>query len=155
MNMNLLNFSLTTIILYVSLFIGFLLAIIAKEEMKQGKKYFIMLQKVILILLFSFLLIYLRLSNILTVIVLIAVLIPLLKSEKNINVSPYIYLIFGVILHLSSKILNLFIIESSLIFLYGLPAGSLLTGKNKKESIMHILKNSGFIIVAILLFLFF
>jgi len=153
--MNILNYSLTATISYIGLFIGFFLATIAKEEMKQGKKYFLILQKIILISTFLFLLIYLRLNNILTVIVLIAILIPLLKTEKKIDTSPYIYMILAVILYLSSKIPELLIIESSLIFLYGLPTGSLLTGKKKKESIINILKDLGFIIVAIGLFLLF
>lgn len=153
--MNLLNYSLAAIISYMGLFIGFFLAIIAKEELREGKKYFIYLQKIILLLIFVFLLIYLRLNNILTVIVLIAILIPLLKTEKTLNTSPYIYPILAVILYLSSKTLNLFIIESSLIFLYGLPTGSLLTGKKKKESIINILANIPFILIAIILFLIF
>ncbi len=153
--MNLLTYSLAAILAYLGLFLGLLLAIIAKEEMKQGKKYFLMLQKLILLLLFLFLLIYLRLSNILTVIILLAILIPILRTEKRINTSPYIYMILGVAIYLSSKIPDLFIIESSLVFIYGLPTGSLLAEKSKKKSIINLLKNIGLIITAVSFFLFF
>ncbi len=153
--MNILNYSLTAIISYLGLLIGFLLAVIAKEELKPGKKYFIFLQTIILLLIFLFLLIFIKLIYLLVLLILASIIIYCLKRNKEFNELPYIYIILSVIFFLSSKILNLFIIESSLIFLYGLPTGSLLTKKSKKETIVDILKNIGFVIVAIILFLIF
>lgn len=153
--MNLLNYSLTAIISYIGLFVGFILAIIAKEEIKPGKKYFIFLQKLILLLIFIFLLVFIKLNYILVLLILVFIVIYLLKTKKEFNESPYIYIVLSVVFYLSLKILSLFVIESSLIFIYGLPTGSLLTKKSKKESITNILKNVGFVIVAIILFLIF
>ena len=155
--MNVLNYSLAAIISYLGLSIGLILAIIAKEELKAGKKYFILLQKAILLLIFIFLIYFLKFNLINLIIVLLFIFIYLIKYywNKRINESFYIYLILSIIFYISSKSLNLFIIESSLIFLYGLPTGTLLTTKNKKESIINILKNMLFIILAIILFFLF
>lgn len=153
--MNLLNYSLAAIITYLGLFTGFILAITAKEELKPGKKYFIFLQKVILLLIFIFLLIFVDLNYVLVLLILIFILIQILRRKKDFNELPYTYIILAIIFYLSSKKLNLFIIESSLIFLYGIPTGTLLTKKSKKEAIINILKNIVFIIVAIILFLIF
>lgn len=153
--MNLLNYSLATIIAYLGLFIGFLLAIIAKEEIKPGKKYFIFLQKIILLLIFISLLIFIDLNYLLVLLISAFIVIYLSKTKKEFNKLPYIYILLSIIFYLSSKKLNLFIIESSLIFLYGLPTGSLLTKKSKKETIINILTNIPFILIAIILFLIF
>lgn len=154
--MNLLNYSLTALISYSGLFIGFILALIAKEELKAGKKYFIQLQKIILLLIFIFLIIFIKLNY--TLFLLIFIIIIGLKKygKKDFNELVYIYIILGIIFYLSSKNSNLLAIESSLIFLYGLPTGSLLyKDKDKKETILNILKNSGFVFLAIILFLLF
>jgi len=153
--MNVLNYSLTAVIAYLGLFIGFILAITAKEELKAGKKYFIFLQKVILLLIFIFLLLFIDLDYILVLLILAFIIVAVLKRRTKFNELPYIYIILAVIFYLSSKKLNLFIIESSLIFLYGLPTGSLLTKRDKKETVINILANIPFILIAIILFLIF
>lgn len=155
--MNLLNYFLAAIISYFGLFVGFILAIIAKEELKQGKKYFIFLQKIILLLIFIFLLIFIKLNYLLVLLILIFILIYILKNylKKQFNELSYIYIILSIIFYISSKELNLFVIESSLIFLYGLPTGTLLIRKSKKETIINILKNVGFVVMAIIIFLIF
>lgn len=153
--MNLLNYSLAAIISYLGLFVGFILAITAKEELKAGRKYFIFLQKIILLLIFVFLLIFVKLNYLLVLLILVFIVIYISKRKKEFNELPYIYIILSIIFYISSKELNLFVIESSLIFLYGLPTGTLLTRKSKVGSIVNILKNVGFVIIAIILFLIF
>jgi len=150
--MNLLNYSLTAVISYLGLFVGFILALMAKEEMKDGRKYFLFLQKVILLLVFVFLLVFIDLNYILVLLMLAFIVVYLLKRKNKL---VYIYILLGVIFHLSSKMLNLFVIESSLIFLYGIPTGSLLMKKDKKETLIGILKNVWFFLVAMVLFLIF
>jgi len=153
--MNLLNYSLAALIAYIGLFIGFILAIIAKEEIKPGKKYFILLQKIILLLIFIFLLLFINLKYVVVLLILAFILISILRTKKEFNELPYIYIILAIIFYLSSKNLNLFIIESSLIFLYGVPIGTLMTKKSKKETIIELLKNIPFILIAVILFLIF
>lgn len=153
--MNLLNYSLSALVVYLSLVVGFILAIIAKEELKAGKKYFLFLQKIILLLIFIFLLIYIDLNYVLVLLILAFIAVHLLKTKKESDKLPYLYIILAVIFYLSSKNRNLFVIESSLMFLYGLPTGTLLTGKSKKETVINILKNIVFVLMAVLLFLIF
>lgn len=153
--MNLLNYSLAAIISYLGLFAGFILASMAKEELKAGKKYFIFLQKIILLLIFIFLLIYIDLNYIMVLLILFFIAIYTLKRKKEFNELPYIYIVLSIIFYLSSKNLDLFVIESSLIFLYGLPTGSLMTKKSKKEAVINILKNAGFVVVVVVLYLVF
>ncbi len=150
--MNILNYSLTAVVSYLGLFVGLILALMAKEEMKDGRKYFLFLQKLILLLVFVFLLVFINLNYILVLLILAFILVYLLRRKNELM---YIYIILGVIFYLSSKTLNLFVIESSLIFLYGIPTGSLLRKRDEKGTVMGILKNVGFVIVAIVLFLIF
>lgn len=153
--MNILNYSLSAIISYLGLFIGFFLALIAKEEIRPGKKYFILLQKVILLLIFIFLIVNIELNYQIILLFLVFAILQIYRTKKEFNELPYTYIILAIIFYISSKRLNLFIIESSLIFLYGLPTGSLLTKKSKKETIINLSKNIGFVIVAIILLLLF
>jgi len=153
--MNLLNYSLIALVSYLGLFVGLILAIIAKEELKSGKKYFLFLQKLLLLLIFIFLLIFIGLNYISVLLIFMFIMISLLKRKKEFNELPYTYIILAVVFYLSSKKLNPYIIESSLIFLYGIPTGTLLTEKSKKKSIINILKNVGFILITIILYLVF
>ena len=153
--MNLLNYSLIALVSYQGLFVGLILAIIAKEELKSGKKYFLFLQKLLLLLIFIFLLIFIGLNYISVLLIFMFIMISLLKRKKEFNELPYTYIILAVVFYLSSKKLNPYIIESSLIFLYGIPTGTLLTEKSKKKSIINILKNVGFILITIILYLVF
>jgi hypothetical protein len=148
--MNLLIYTLTAVIAYLGLFMGFTLAIIAKEEVKPGKKNLILVKKMILLIIFIALLMYTEVNYIIVLLVVAFAIIQLQKTEKT----PLVYTILAVIFYLASKNLNLFMIESSLIFLYGLPTGTLLTEKNKTDTLINILKNIIFF-VTILLFLTF
>lgn len=151
--MNFLNYSLTALVCFVGLFAGFFLAIIAKEELKIGKKYFVFLQKIILLLIFVFLLVFIKLNYILVLLILAFIAVYAAKNyfKDKFDEMFYVYIILAVIFYLSSKELNLFIIESSLIFLYGLPSGSLLMRKSKKETLLCIIRNIDFVLIAMAL----
>ncbi len=154
--MNFLNYSLTAIVAYLGLLVGYVLSLIAKEELKSGKKYFIFLQKALLSLIFIFLLV-MGFSYIAVLLLLACIVNYVMKNylKKKFDDIIYTYIILSIIFYLSSKTLNLFTIEASLIFLYGLPTGTLLSTNSKKESTIDILKNIIFVVVAILLFLIF
>lgn len=152
--MNFLNYSIISIISYSGLFLGFLLAIIAKEEIKQGERYFILLKKTILALIFIFLLILKTKDHLTTTLILAFVILYMIKTKKEFNELPYIYIILGLVLYTSSKNLELLMIESSLIFILGFPVGTLLTKKDKKRTLKEIIKNIGLVISAIIPFFF-
>lgn len=154
--MQLLNYSLISVISFSGLLVGMILAFTAKEELEPGKKYFMLLQKIILLLIFVFLLnffnvnLYLRIISYILFIFLMAFNI---KSQR-------IYPVLGVVFFLSSKDINLFITNSILIFFYGFPTGSLFAKKLIKKKKLVVLKNIflnyfWFIVIAIALKLIF
>jgi len=150
--MQLINYSLISLMSFSGLFVGMLLAFTAKEELEPGKKYFILLQKLTLLLILIFLLnffninLYLRITIYILFIFLIGI---------NIK-SQVIYPILAVVFFLSSKDTNLFITNSILIFFYGFPSGSLFAEKliKKKKSFVFnklLLTYFWFILIAIVL----
>ena len=140
--MNILNYSLAVIISYLGLFIGFFLALIAKEEIKPGKKNLILIKKIILLLIFVFLIVNTKLNYQIIILFLVFAILQIYRTKKEFNELPYTYIILAIIFYMASKNTTLFVIESSLIFLYGLPTGSLLTKKSKKETIINLDRKS-------------
>jgi hypothetical protein len=67
--------------------------------------------------------------------------LKLLKIAKKPEIKQYIvYAILAIAFFLSSKLSNIFIMNSSLILIYGFPAGTMLTEpKNKAKSFRKIL----------------
>ncbi len=112
---------LVPIIAFSGIFIGLLLKKIAKEEIKFGKfggKYFIWMKRIILLLLIIMLLYFS--DNYLFIIagIIIGLILGVFLSE-------YLFLgMISVIGFLQSK--DILLIISSLIFLYGMPYGSIL-----------------------------
>ena len=135
--MQLLNYSLISLISFSGLLIGMVLAFTAKEELKPGKKYFILMQKIILLLILIFLLNFFTINIYLRIIIYILFILLMIINIK----SQIIYLALGVMFFLSSKDINLFIINSILIFLHGFPTGSLFTKKLIKKKKSFVLKN--------------
>ena len=150
--MNFLSYSLTALISFLGLITGMIVMYMAKEEQKPGGKYFILLQKIILLLIVISMLYFLKLDLIIFIIILSIIIISYIKKYKNKELieSCYIYPILGLIFYLSSKNKSLIIIESSLIFLYGITTGSLLM--KKSANMKNILINTSFIFVAILFY---
>ena len=150
--MQLINYSLISLISFSGLLVGMILAFTAKEELGPGKKYFLLLQKLTLLLILIFLLnffninLYLRITIYFLFIFLVTI---------NIK-SQIIYPILGVVFFLSSEDINLFITTSILIFFYGFPTGSLFAKKLIKRKKLVVLKNIlltyfWFILIAIVL----
>ena len=146
--MNFLNFGLAAIVSYLGLIAGLIIMKASIEEQKAGKKYFIFFRKILLLLIIIFILYYLRLDIIILVLIALIFIITLIKVEE----SYFIYPLLGIMLFLSSVNLNLLLIESFLIFSYGLVSASLLF--NKKNYVEIAFKHVSFLIVAILLFSF-
>ena len=118
--MEFLNYSLVVIICFIGIYAGFLLGIIAKEELKAGKKYFLLFQKILFAV--AILSTIVVINKIYLTIALFFILAYFMVYSRRI----FIYLVFGVLLFLNSRYGNLFLMQSGLIFLYGLAEGSLL-----------------------------
>lgn len=140
------NYFFASIASFLGLFAGFVLIKIAPEEQKPLQKYFDLLRKIILFLIFAFLIFYYY-GDWLYFIVLISLIAFLLLIEYKLkNHAILTYAILGILFYLSSRNISLFAIESSLIFLYGLPTASLIHDKGKSK---HKLFLYGIIFVAI------
>ena len=150
MMVNLLQFSLTLIIVYASLFIGYALSIIAKEEIKPGKKYFDALKKILMITIF-FLPIILTKGNVWLVrvaIIGIGFTIGVHIIKMKFDLDMLYYPLFGILLALVANNKNILITQASLIFLYGLPVGSTLRKPNTKD----LVKLSLYLVTALVTF---
>jgi hypothetical protein len=139
--MNSLTVALSSIVAVSGLGCGVALAYIAPEELKDGKKYFIALQKIIASLIIYF---FLRLFGIHYLISAIAVLVFFLShwysnTEKIKYYSEITYGIFALILFAAQKNANYFFLTAILIFLYGFPTGSIEMQK-KKGAIVRLIK---------------
>lgn len=102
---------------------GFVMAHFTKEELKPGKKYFEILKKILLIII-AFIVIYENISFSLEI------LIPFFFGILAGYIVKKEYLYFGIILKSNLYVLG------SLIFIYGLPAGTKHYMKKKKEKII-------------------
>jgi len=152
--MAILNYALATLITFSGIFVGFILALVAKEELEPGKGYFILLQNLIFSLIIFFLLYFNDLSIWLAIIMALLTFIFLLKSKIN---PLAIYLSLALIFNAGFRNrLSVFILIASLILIYGIPTGSLLTYKlkNKKLKTLKniIIKYGIFVPIAIVLF---
>lgn len=142
--MEILNYALIALIVSLGLLSGRIIAWIAKEEIKPGKKYFLILQK-ILFCAVVFLLMYFNKTNVHYTWIGGLVIFAYLSWFKKIP-SYIISAVLGITLYLATLTEN-FLLISAVIFLYGFPAGSLI--KNKKEIALNIVI---FLVVAVGLF---
>ena len=109
----------------IGIIAGFFLGKYTKEELKDGEKYFIAIEKTILFILIIFLLYIIKFNPLMVLFSLIGAL-TYHKIRK-------IYFNLGLIFIL----INTFILEiSSLIFMFGLPYGSRLYYKKEKKEVI-------------------
>ena len=111
-----------SIISFIGLLIGILLAKLSPEELKPGKKYFILLKKIILIAIVISIIYYSKLS--LFGLFIGAFIGYFFKKE---------YFYFGLALVVSLQLTKFNILLASLIFIYSLPYGTLLKKNIIKE----------------------
>ena len=140
---------LAPIIAFLGFPLGLFLSFVSPEEMKPGKKYFELIQNLLLVFILFFVFDYYTLPLIISIILTVTVFLVVFYWQNK-HKSIILYLILAVLLYLSSNNPSLFALESSLIFMYGLPAGSLLQSK-KKDALKIVAKHSIFIVLVILL----
>jgi hypothetical protein len=146
-----LNYFLASIVSYLGLLLGIILIRLAPEEQKPGKKYFILSRKVLFFLIIAFLLFFYRINLIFSSLLLMFLLVLMLANKMRLEKNVLVYILLGTVFFLSSRTENLFVIESALIFLYGIPTASL---QLKKKNYFDILvRNLWFFVPVILLYL--
>lgn len=153
--MQFINYFFASLVSFLGLVIGILLVKIAPEEQKMLEGHFAFARKIFMLLIFIFLIFYYfnSLFYLLTLIF-YALFIFFIESKNGslLRKSMASYSVLGILFFLSSGNLNLFAIESSLMLLYGIPTASLLFKKSERNYYKTIFYNSGFIIIANLLF---
>ena len=153
--MQFINYFVVSLISFSGLIIGISLIKIAPEEQRALEKKFSLLRKLFLFLIFI-LVMFFYYRNIFYLLTLIAYAIFLIAIEYKIDdlfrKSIVTYAILGILFFISSKNLNLFLIESSLILLYGLPTASLMYKIREKNYYKILLYNLTFLIISNLLY---
>ena len=111
-------------------FIGMLIGYMAREELEDGKKYFRITEFFIILFLVLGFFFYFPHG---TVSFLIFLVFLTISANKKYQQDSLIYGLFGILYFLSIIDIKLFMLTSSLIFLYGLPSGSLFLEKHLRE----------------------
>ncbi len=150
------NYFMASLISFFGLILGIILIKIAPEEQKPGKKYFILLQNLFFILSIIFLLYFLKIDAgiIFLTAVLLTVYFSRIKIKDHFRKSEFLYFLLAIIFFLSSKNTSLFLTESVIIFLFGMPTGSLLFDRKKKNYFRVVLRNIIFLVVALLFLIY-
>ena len=142
--MQILNYFLISLVVYLGLLVGIVLSFMAKEELKPGKRYFILLHNIILGVILFFILEFLNINVYLILFLPLVLVVFLFKYSELYRKSWIIYLLLGIIFYLASKNVNHLLIMSTLILFYGFLVSSLQF--NKKDYYKILLMNLGFFI---------
>lgn len=124
---------LIPIIVFLGYLVGYVIKYFTQDELKAGKKWFVLMQKTLLVLLAIGCLYYVKLSWMLVIGVLIGFF-----SVKYLK----IYFYFGILSVLSLMYKNYLIVINSLMFLFGLPYGTM------KKDVFVFLFFLGFLLFA-------
>lgn len=153
--MQIITYLLASIVSYLGLLAGVIQVKMAPEEQNPGKKYFILLKKIIFFLMIALLLAYYRINFVFSLLVLLFLGIIIVSGKMKLEKYVLAYLLLGIIFFLSSKIINLLVIESVLIFIYGMSSASLVYNLKKKNYKEIFANNLWFFAPVILLYFIF
>ena len=150
--MGILTNTLMLLISIAGFLVGFILSIISPEELRPGKKYFVFIRESLfyLMILFSLFLFvyYQKYYLILIPFIYVGLYVFLTKKTQFLKeyfylkeISNYLYFIITYIIMLNINGQNFKLLFLSLVFLYGLPAGTLLRyGFIRKQERKHEVK---------------
>lgn len=152
------TYFLTLILSFLGLYVGALLAFISPEELNGGYDYFRALQSALIVLIAVFILRSFG-ANVLILFALSATLAVTLYLLRNTPVAQFAYYCFGIALFLTVHDHDLFLLVASLVFLFGVPAGTLYAarhiGQERSVIFSDLLLNFGlFFVVALVANLF-
>jgi|GEM_PF-2338006 len=149
------TYILTLMFTFLGVYVGAILAFIAPEELKPGKLYFKAFMNTILVFIFMILL-YAYGANLFILIVLGVVASLFLYFTSEITpINQIAYFFLGVVYYFSTLTMDLFIVISSMIFIYGLPLGSMYVARrlkmSKKTLLTDVLLSFGFYVIIALM----
>ena len=155
MEITFLSYFLASITTYLGLLVGTILIRMAPEEQKPGKKYFILLKKILFFAILALPLCYFKINIIISLVLLSFVVALMLGNKLKLDKSYLIYFLFGILFYLGSIFIDLFVVEAVLIFLYGIPNASLILSLKKKNYNEVLIKNLHFFAPVAVLYLVF
>jgi hypothetical protein len=149
------TYVLTLIFAFMGVYVGALLAFIAPEELKPGKAYFRAFANTVLVFLILVLL-YAYGANLFVLILLgVASSVFLYFTNETTPINQLAYFLLGIAFYFSAKSSDLLIVTATLIFLYGMPLGSLYVARRMKKSrkalLSDVLLNFGFFVIVALM----
>jgi len=138
---------LTVLISYLGIGVGICISAMTKEELKPGRKYFLIIHAILPSIIISMTMSVLISSYYLVLGIVIFIILMYVRNPKS---SYIIYPLLGFLLSLSKTNVDLLMITSSMIFLYGLPTAALLVNFKKKNFSYLFLYHLPFLIAALL-----
>ena len=155
MEITFLSYFLASIIAYLGLLVGIILVRMAPEEQKPGKKYLILLEKILFFTLFIPISYYYKINIVFSLALLSFIAALILGNRIKLDKSYLIYFLLGILFYLSTRFIDFFVMESVLIFLYGIPNASLMFSLKKKNYNDILIKNLTFFVPVAVLYLVF
>jgi hypothetical protein len=135
------SYLLTAVIAYLGLLAGMIVSYLAREELREGEKYFVIMQHT---LLFLFAVIALSTGQVLVAISVVALLI----MAHRITISYLMYPLLAILLF-STQTLHDRFLTAALIFIYGLPTAAL----DYKRGLRPLIYNAGFLVFSLMFLL--
>jgi hypothetical protein len=151
--MEFVNYLLISVLTYLGLGAGLLISWMAEEELKPGRKYFVLAHILTLTFILFFILESFNLSLYIVLLLPLLLIIFLFRYIYTYKKSQIMYILLGIISYLALPNKSYFFIIMSLIFFYGMILSALELDIHKKNYFSIILKNLGFFICVALFFL--
>lgn len=152
MQITYLSYFLASIIAYLGLLLGIILIRLAPEEQIPGKKYFILLKKILFFIILVSLLFFYKINVFLITIFLFFIIVLILNKKIKLEKSAFVYFLLGAVFYASSKIFNLFVLETLFIFLYGIVTSSIILNLKKRNYYDVFIKNLWFFIPIVIFY---
>jgi len=114
-----------SIVVYLGLAVGTMLSSMAKDELKDGKKYFILLHHIVLAFILFFVLELYNLNAFIILLLPLVLILALFYYKDSYKKSYLVYPVLGVAFALSFAQQTMFLIIATLIFFYGFLISSL------------------------------
>lgn len=152
--MEILNYFLISLVVYLGLLAGIIISYMAKEELKPGKRYFILAHNITLAFILYFILEFIKANVYIVFLLPLAFVVFLFYYTETYKKSYALYPILGGFFFIVSSNNNQLLIMSGLIFFYGFLIGTLQTDFKQKNYLKILGKNLGFFVCAILILLF-
>ncbi|HLC65900.1 MAG TPA: hypothetical protein VJI46_07300 [Candidatus Nanoarchaeia archaeon] len=143
-----LSYASALFISYAGILVGITLSIVSPEERKPLRKYFLMMKLIVpwLLIIAS---IYFSVGNWISFVFLGLFALYLLSGKSSGKIT---YIFLGALFFIASESPDFLVTASTIIFLFGIPAGALYSSKRKGLMNLKILAgNSGFIAAGLIL----